>query len=85
MFFRAAGRGDRGDLGASCPSVSLVPGAGDHRTGDTLRRDPAWETALPVVAPAPAAPADIPFPSLVEAAMMPHKDHFPHSGPRRRH
>ena len=62
MFFRAAGRGGRGDVGASCPSVSLVPGAGDYSTGDTLRRDPVWETALLLAAPAPAAPLDIPFP-----------------------
>jgi len=46
MSFGAAGRGDRLDLGASCPSVSMVPGAGDHSTSDTLRRDPVWETAF---------------------------------------
>jgi hypothetical protein len=45
MSFKAAGRGDRQDFGASCPSVSMVPGASDHNTGDTRRRDPAWETA----------------------------------------
>src|SRR6185369_12466352 len=86
MSFKAAGRGDRRDLGASCPSVSMVPGAGDYSTGDTLCRDPVWETALPLVAPAPAAPLDIPAPFLVEAAMTPRKDNFPHPGrrPRRR-
>ena len=83
MFFKAAGRGDRGNLGASCPSVSLVPGAGDYSTGDTQRRDPVWETALPLVAPAPAAPLDIPFSSLVEAAVTPRKDNFPNPGRRR--
>src|SRR5262249_3568153 len=84
MSPRAAGRGDRRDLGASCPSVSMVPGAGDHRTGDTLRRDPVWETAATFVAPAPAAPLTIPFPLMVEAAMTPRKDNFPHPYPRRR-
>jgi transposase len=84
MFFRAAGRGDRQDLGALCPSVSMVPGAGDHNTGDTLRRDPAWETACTPVAPAPAASWDIPFPRFVEAAMTPRLDNFPHPQPRLR-
>src|SRR6516164_493239 len=84
MSLGAAGRGDRGDLGASCPSVSMVPGAGDYSTGDTRRRDPVWETALPLVAPAPAAPLDIPYPFLVEAVMTPRKDNFPHPGPRPR-
>src|SRR5262249_33988304 len=84
MSSRVVGRGDRGDLGALCPSVSMVPAAGDHRTGDTRRRDPVWETALPLVAPAPAAPLDMPFPFLVEAAMTPRKDNFPHPGPRPR-
>jgi len=84
LSFKAAGRGDRQDFGASCPSVSMVPGASDHNTGDTRRRDPVWETASIPVAPAPAVPLDIPFPSLVEAAMTPHKDHFPHPGPRPR-
>src|SRR5262245_46965658 len=60
MYCGAAGRGDRLDLGASCPSVSMVPGVSDHNTGDTLRRDPAWETASVPVAPAPAALVDIP-------------------------
>src|SRR5215831_18867227 len=82
--FRVAGRGDRQDLGASCPSVSMVPGAGDHSTGDTLRRDPVWETAWTPVAPAPAAPLAIPFPVLMEATMTPRKDNFPHSQRRRR-
>src|SRR5262245_61814222 len=77
MSFRAVGRGDRPDLGASCPSVSLVPGAGDHNTGDTRRRDPAWETASTPVAPAPAASLNIPFPVLVEPAMTPRRDNFP--------
>src|SRR5439155_2730283 len=84
MSLRAAGRGDRQDLGASCPSVSMVPGAGEHNTGDTLRRDPAWETASTPVAPAPAAPLAIPFPVPVEAPMTPRKDNFPHPYPRRR-
>src|SRR5687768_3013712 len=78
MSLRAAGRGDRQDLGASCPSVSMVPGAGDHNTGDTLRRDPPWATASTSVAPAPAAPLDIPCPHPVEAAMTPRREHFPH-------
>src|SRR5262249_31290523 len=81
MSYRATGRGDRLDLGASCPSVSMVPGAGDHNTGDTLGRDPAWETACTSVAPAPAALLDFPFPLTVEAAMTPRKDHFPHPTP----
>src|SRR5262245_29419555 len=84
MSFWAAGRGDRQDLGASCPSVSMVPGAGDHNTGDTLCRDPAWETASNPVAPAPAAPWHIPFALLVEAAMTPRQDNFPHPYPRPR-
>jgi transposase len=84
MSLRAAGRGDRPDLGALCPSVSMVPGAGDHNTSDTLCRDPAWETAVTVVAPAPVAPLDIPFSLMVEAAMTPRKDNFPQPTPRRR-
>src|SRR5262245_496981 len=84
MCLRAAGRGDRQDLGASGPSVSMVPGAGDHNTGDTRRRDPAWETACTPVAPAPAVPVDIPFPVPVEATMRPRKDNFPHPCPRPR-
>src|SRR5262249_47071227 len=84
MSSRAAGRGDRQDLGASCPSVSMVPGAGDHNPGDTLCRDPAWETASTSVAPAPVALVDFAFPLTVEAAMTPRKDHFPHPTPRPR-
>src|SRR5262245_33238293 len=84
MSRRTAGRGDRQDLGASCPSVSMVPGAGDHNTGDTLCRDPAWETASTPVAPAPAAPLDIPLLRLGEAAMTPRQDNFPHPPRRRR-
>src|SRR5262249_57493794 len=84
MSYEATGRGDRLDLGASCPSVSMVPGAGDHNPGDTLGRDPAWETACTPVAPAPAALLDIPFSRLVEAVMTPRKDNFPHPQPRSR-
>ncbi len=84
MSSGAVGRGDRGDLGALCPSVSMVPGAGDHSTGDTLRRDPVWETAFTLVAPAPAAPLYNLFPLIVEAAMTPRKDNFPHPSERRR-
>src|SRR5207249_869034 len=40
MSLGTAGRRDRRDLGASCPSVSMVPGASDRNTGDTLCRDP---------------------------------------------
>src|SRR5262249_31523760 len=84
MSFTAAGRGDRQDLGASCPSVSMVPGAGDHNTGATPRRDPAWETASHPAAPAPAALLDFSFSLTVEAAMTPRKDNFPHPTPRPR-
>src|SRR5262249_33428572 len=48
------------------------------------RRDPVWETALPLVAPAPAAPLDPPLLFLMEAAMTPRGDNFPHPVPRRR-
>ena len=85
MSFRSVGRGDRRNLGALCPSVSMVPGVGDHNTGDTLRRDPPGETASTPVAPAPTAPLDTPLPPPVEAVMTPRKDHFPHPTPRSRH
>ena len=84
MWVGAAGRGDRHSLGALCPSVSMVSGAGDHNTGDTLRRDPAWETAFTLVAPAPAAPWTPSFPRVMEAAMTPRKDNFPEPNRRRR-
>jgi hypothetical protein len=83
MFVGVVGRGDRQDLGALCPSVSMVPGADDHNTGDTLRRDPVWETVFRPVAPAPAAPVDNPFSFGVEAAMTRCKDNFPYSQRRR--
>src|SRR5262249_20785743 len=83
MSFTAAGRGDRQDLGASCPSVSMVPGAGDHNTGDTHRRDPAWETASTPVAPAPAALLDFSFSRPVGAPMPPRRAHPPPPPPRR--
>jgi len=79
-----AGRDDRGEYGALCPSVSMVSGAGDHSTSDALRRDPVWEIACTVVAPAPAAPRDNRFSLIAEAAMTPRRDSFVRSSERRR-
>src|SRR5262249_15926084 len=84
MWVGVAGRGDRHSRGALCPSVSMVSGAGDHNTGDTLRRDPAWETAFALVAPAPTAPWTPSFPRVGEAAMTPRKANFPEPHRRRR-
>ena len=53
-FSRVVDRGGRCLIGASCPTVNLVPGACGHITGGTVRV-PVWETARQPHPPAPAA------------------------------
>src|SRR5262249_31209578 len=55
-----------------------------HNTGDTLRRDPAWETASTPCRSRARGPLDIPCCRFVEAAMTPRQDNFPHPQRRRR-
>jgi hypothetical protein len=67
----APSRGDRMRIGASCPFVRLIPGAGDHLTGARPCPDPVWETASVPVAPALTAAIALPGRSGGESTRNP--------------